>query len=79
MCKGWDLEFAGMVGVGSQESSGPGATACVCQIRGGDDEAKSGGQAAPAASMAGPITAAEAAMAAAAATQVQVQSQLTRR
>ncbi len=32
MCKGWDLEFAGMVGVGDQSRGGDGASACVCQV-----------------------------------------------
>ena len=32
MCKSWNLQFAGMVGVGNQEPSGDGATACVCQV-----------------------------------------------
>jgi hypothetical protein len=35
MCENWGLEFTAMVGVGDQESSsGPGATACVCEPRG---------------------------------------------
>ena len=34
MCEGWDMELTGMVGVGNQDASGPGATACVCQVRG---------------------------------------------
>jgi hypothetical protein len=34
MCKKWELEFVAMVGVGNQESTGDGATACVCQVPG---------------------------------------------
>lgn len=34
MCKNWDMDLSGMVGVGNQDASGPGATACVCQLRG---------------------------------------------
>ena len=37
MCKGWDLEFAGMVGVGNQDRIGDGATACVCVPRSGEN------------------------------------------
>jgi hypothetical protein len=33
MCRNWDMELSGMVGVGSQDKTGPGATACVCQVR----------------------------------------------
>jgi hypothetical protein len=33
MCRSWDMELSGMVGVGNQSASGPGATACVCQVR----------------------------------------------
>jgi hypothetical protein len=33
MCRSWDMELSGMVGVGSQDATGPGATACVCQVR----------------------------------------------
>jgi hypothetical protein len=82
MCKSWNLQFAGMVGVGNQDSYGDGATACVCQVgsfspqASGDDE-KSGAMSSGAmsASMAAPISAAEAAAAAAAAQrQMQMQS-----
>ncbi len=34
MCAGWNMELTGMVGVGNQDAAGPGATACVCQVRG---------------------------------------------
>jgi len=34
MCANWDMELTGMVGVGNQDSTGAGATACVCQKRG---------------------------------------------
>jgi len=33
MCRTWDMELSGMVGVGNQDATGPGATACVCQVR----------------------------------------------
>jgi hypothetical protein len=33
MCRSWDMELSGMVGVGNQDATGPGATACVCQVR----------------------------------------------
>ena len=33
MCQSWDMELTGMVGVGSQDPTGPGATACVCELR----------------------------------------------
>jgi hypothetical protein len=80
MCKSWNLQFAGMVGVGNQDSYGDGATACVCQVgsfapQASADQAggaMSGG--AMSASMAAPISAAEAAAAAAAA-QRQMQMQ----
>jgi hypothetical protein len=61
MCNGWDLEFAGMVGVGNN------ASACVCQVRKSAAKDQMGGAAAATASLAGPITAAQAAAAAAAA------------
>lgn len=32
MCRSWNMELTGMVGVGNQEATGPGATACVCQV-----------------------------------------------
>ena len=34
MCQEWDMELAGMVGVGNQGRSGGGASACVCTVRG---------------------------------------------
>lgn len=69
MCQKWNLEFAGMVGVGNQNSTGDGATACVCQVptRAGATKGEGG----VAASMAAPISAAQAAAAAAAAQQQQ--------
>jgi hypothetical protein len=33
MCRSWDMELTGMVGVGNQDATGEGATACVCQVR----------------------------------------------
>ncbi len=80
MCKNWNLEFAGMVGVGSQDSARAGATACVCQVPRPNAAAAKGGEAASSASLAGPITAAQAALAAtAAALQMQQQQQVQRR
>ena len=32
MCRGWGMELTGMVGVGNQDRSGYGATACVCEV-----------------------------------------------
>ena len=32
MCQGWNMELTGMVGVGSQDRTGGGSTACVCEI-----------------------------------------------
>lgn len=32
MCRGWNMELVGMVGVGNQDASGAGATACVCEL-----------------------------------------------
>jgi hypothetical protein len=78
MCKAWNLEFAGMVGVGNQEATGPGATACVCQVARQASATAQGGGAASSASLAGPIVAAEAAAAAQAAMQVQQQQQQQR-
>lgn len=33
MCESWGMDLSGMVGVGNQDATGPGATACVCQVR----------------------------------------------
>jgi hypothetical protein len=33
MCQSWDMDLTGMVGVGNQDATGEGATACVCQVR----------------------------------------------
>jgi hypothetical protein len=33
MCRNWNMELSGMVGVGNQDATGPGATACVCQVK----------------------------------------------
>lgn len=74
MCQKWNLEFAGMVGVGNQNSTGDGATACVCQVPTRAGAAKGDatkGEGGVAASMAAPISAAQAAAAAAAAQQQQ--------
>jgi len=76
MCNSWNLQFAGMVGVGDQSASGPGATACVCQVPmppAAPHVGMPGGAAS--ASMAGPITAAQAAAAATLAHQQQMQMQ----
>jgi hypothetical protein len=75
MCKAWNLEFAGMVGVGNQDAAGPGATACVCQVARQASAAAQEGGAASSASLAAPIVAAQAAAAAHAAMQVQQQQQ----
>ena len=32
MCQSWNMQLVGMVGVGSQDRTGGGATACVCEI-----------------------------------------------
>jgi hypothetical protein len=76
MCKNWGLVFAGMVGVGSQEKFGDGATACVCQVAQQPPASAAIGTQGSVAALAGPITAAQAAAAAAAAqTQRQTQQQ----
>jgi hypothetical protein len=83
MCKSWNLQFAGMVGVGNQDPSGDGATACVCQVGSFGPQASDGASkgsmsgGAMSASMAAPISAAEAAAAAMAAQQRQMQMQST--
>ena len=33
MCRNWNMELAGMVGVGNQDATGSGATACVCEVK----------------------------------------------
>ena len=33
ICQSWDMDLTGMVGVGNQDATGEGATACVCQVR----------------------------------------------
>lgn len=73
MCKKWKLEFVGMVGVGNQDATGPGATACVCQVQklGEQVSSRKDGDASASASLAGPITAEQAAIAANAAIQQQ--------
>lgn len=66
MCKGWDLEFAGMVGVGDQGNATDGASACICQRKSAGATAELlQASAAAAASMAAPIAAQRAATAAA--------------
>jgi len=74
MCRNWNLEFAGMVGVGNQDRTGSGATACVCQVP-RSTASLNRGEASTTASLAGPITAAQAAAAAHAAQQQQRQAQ----
>lgn len=39
MCQRWGMQLTGMVGVGDQSSTGPGATACVCELPGAGGEA----------------------------------------
>lgn len=34
MCRGWGMDLVGMVGVGNQDPTGAGATACVCELPG---------------------------------------------
>jgi hypothetical protein len=53
MCSAWNLQFAGMVGVGNQEQWGDGATACICQVPGAPPVTPTA--AATAATMAAPI------------------------
>jgi hypothetical protein len=53
MCTAWNLQFAGMVGVGNQEQWGDGATACICQVPGAPSVTPTA--AATAASLAAPI------------------------
>ena len=66
MCSAWDLEFTAMVGVGSQDRTGDGATACVCQPRREKQSAIMEGAGSTTSSLAAPITAAELAAAQAA-------------
>ena len=66
MCRIWDLEFVGMVGVGDQGKTTDGASACVCQVRKPAATAEVLGAAAVAASLPAPITASQAEAAAAA-------------
>lgn len=42
MCQSWGMELTGMVGVGNQEATGPGATACVCEPPGKKDATRVG-------------------------------------
>ena len=75
MCERWHLKFAGMVGVGNQDRTGEGATACVCL----DPEMAQGavaGAGGSSASLSAPIVAA--AQAAAAAAQQQALQQRLR-
>jgi len=65
MCANWGLEFTAMVGVGSQEKTGQGATACVCQPKREQRHTSLEGAASSSTSLAAPITAAEQAAAAA--------------
>ncbi|MFV2058625.1 MAG: hypothetical protein ACC707_19345 [Thiohalomonadales bacterium] len=65
MCEKWDLEFTAMVGVGNQDRTGNGATACVCQPKQNKQNAVPDG-AGSTTSLAAPITAAELAAAQAA-------------
>lgn len=47
MCQSWNMELTGMVGVGNQDAVGPGATACVCQVRRAAADSKSNDVGAP--------------------------------
>jgi hypothetical protein len=69
MCQNWGLDFTAMVGVGNQDATGPGATACVCQPKSLIKTSSISGGSSAATSMAGPIVAAQAAAAAAMAQQ----------
>lgn len=42
MCQGWGMRMVGMVGVGSQDRGGGGATACVCEVPTTGGEVSSG-------------------------------------
>lgn len=50
------MEFTAMVGVGSQDSIGPGATACVCQPKRKDNTVSLDGASGSSASLSAPIT-----------------------
>ena len=39
MCNAWNMELTGMVGVGNQDKTGPGDTACLCQVPSSGGEA----------------------------------------
>ncbi|MEI8348034.1 MAG: hypothetical protein WCG27_11245 [Pseudomonadota bacterium] len=75
MCQEWDLEFTAMVGVGNQDKTGEGATACVCQPKSLIKTSAIPGGASSATSIAAPIVAAAQAAAAAAAAQTQRNAQ----
>src|SRR4051812_36722178 len=75
MCSKWNLEFVAMVGVGNQDATGNGATACVCHVPQRATPGSLSGGAGASSSLAGPIVAAEAAAAAQAAQQQQLQAQ----
>src|SRR4051794_17943877 len=62
MCMKWDLEFAGMVGVGDQDSANA-MTGCVCQVKGAKPPPPAPTGSAPSASTVAPITPGEAMMA----------------
>lgn len=54
MCQEWNMELAGMVGVGDQSRTGGGASACVCTVRGAQASTGSSGTTA---SLAGAVVA----------------------
>jgi hypothetical protein len=65
MCKNWGLQFTAMVGVGNQDTTGEGATACVCQVPARSTASAEQGGAAASTGLAAPIVAEAAAAAAA--------------
>ncbi len=61
MCTKWNLEFVAIVGLGSQDATGEGATACVCQVpqKPATPASPPAGSAAPTSLLSTPIIAAE--------------------
>ena len=78
MCTNWGLEFTAMVGVGNQDRTGNGATACVCKPKHNKQISSTETIGSSITSLAAPITAAEIA-AAQAAVMVQQQQQIQQR
>jgi hypothetical protein len=61
MCSKWNMEFVAIVALGSQDATGEGATACVCQVsaKPGAPPSPPAGSAAPTSLRSTPIIAAE--------------------